>query len=665
MAELDYRRHIDGLRAIAVLAVVAYHAGLPWTRGGFVGVDVFFVISGFLITGLLFREFSATGDLSLRGFYERRVRRLAPALLLVLGATLALGAVFLVPVGGEQQGLAKSAIATVLLVSNFYFAHSTGGYFDAPAAAQPLLHTWSLSVEEQFYLVWPGFMLLLARWSRRRGIGFDRTLGGLLVVVFVASLALSIITTEAHREFAFFGSPTRAWEFAAGGLVYVLATRRTTPIRFAQPIAALGLLAILYAVMAFDAEAIPFPGWHAAIPALGTAALILGCEHARHGSVARLLGLRPLVAIGLVSYAFYLWHWPLLVVARLQTLGEIGPLGIAGVCMLALVLAALTYRFVENPIRRKQVALMATRSRTFRMGAAGCAVVVLLAAGLGAWAKLGWTRDDGNSALQAALADFRKVRVACDQAQPYDGHLARGPDCDFPQSSTSPDIIVWGDSHAAHYVPALTAYARRNGLSLRIRYMSECPPLQGYSPLLVGIPRALGCQRFNQDVLREVRKLEARKPVIVVLASHWPAYVSNPSALAAARRGASASLRAIGLAGARSVVMAPTPDFLHEVPACLARRSVATCSISRDDAEQGRRAAFDMLASAVAGAPRATLLDPMDTLCTPTACPALAGNVVLYSDRHHLTVAGSRRLEGAMSVALGRQHGAQGSDRAK
>ncbi|MDI1253504.1 acyltransferase family protein [Thermomonas sp.] len=653
MAELDYRRHIDGLRALAVLAVVAYHAGVPWVQGGFVGVDVFFVISGFLITGLLFREFSTTGDISLVGFYERRVRRLAPALLLVLAATLALGSVFLVPVGGEQQGLAKSAIATVLLVSNFYFANATGGYFDAPAAAQPLLHTWSLSVEEQFYLVWPGLMLLLGRWSHRRGIGFDRPLGGLLVLVFVVSLALSIITTASHREFAFFGSPTRAWEFAAGGLVYVFATKRKKPILFAELIAGAGLLAILYSVVAFDAEAIPFPGWHATIPTLGTAALIMGCEYSRHGLVARLLSVRPLVAIGLVSYAFYLWHWPLLVMARLYTLGEIGTVGIAGVCLLALVLAALTYRFVENPIRRKQVALMATRSRTFRVGAVGCAFVVVLAAGLGAWAKLGWTQAGGDAALQTALADVRNVHVSCEHERPYKGGLLQRSDCDLPKGGRAPDIIIWGDSHAAHYVPALTEYARRRGLSLRIRYMPECPPLQGYSPTLIGIPRAVGCERFNQDVLQEVQRLSAHKPLTVVLASHWPAYTSNSAAFAAARSGAVATLRGIASGGARAVVVAPTPDFHHEVPACLARRPLATCSITRRDAEQGRSVALAMLASEVAHSPTATLFDPFISLCTTTSCPATKEGAVMYSDSHHLTVAGSLRLVNGFAGALG------------
>jgi len=210
MADLEYRRHVDGLRAVAVLAVVAYHAGVPWAQGGFVGIDVFFVISGFLITGLLLREFMSSGDISLLGFYERRIRRLAPALLLVLGVTLGLGALYLVPLGGEQQGLAKAAIATLMLVSNLYFARTTGDYFDAPAATHPLLHTWARSVGGQFYLVWPGLLLLVARWSLRKRIQAEHAGATLLVLVFVGSLLLSIATTQTHHGFAFFGALTRA-----------------------------------------------------------------------------------------------------------------------------------------------------------------------------------------------------------------------------------------------------------------------------------------------------------------------------------------------------------------------------------------------------------------------------------------------------------------------
>lgn len=657
MAELTYRRHIDGLRAVAVLAVVAFHAGVPWLPGGYVGVDVFFVVSGFLITGLLLREFETRGDISLIGFYERRVRRLAPALLLVLAVTLALGALFLVPIGGEQQGLAKSTIATLLLGSNVWFAHATGGYFDAPAAAQPLLHTWSLSVEEQFYLVWPALLLLAARWAKRRGRDSDRAAAATLALVGLASLALSIITTQTHPEFAFFGSPTRAWEFAIGGLAFFLIRRRNTPIPLAQPLALLGLAAIIWACASLVEGETPFPGWRAGIPALGAALVILGGEHNERGWCTRWLTLRPMVFIGLLSYSLYLWHWPLLVVARLETLGEIGPWPIAGICMLSFVLAWLTYQYVENPLRRKQYPLMATRKRAFVVGVAGCALVMGLAGGLGVWSRLGWRGDSGQAALQEMLASMRKSKTGCAQPRPYDSHLLVGEDCNFPESKRVPDVLLWGDSHSAAITPMVIEEMRRRGANMRNRWMPECPPIPDFSITLAGIqfPRGSGldggCEEFNADVLAEALRLQRSGLTTVVMEAHWPAYVKTPEALRAATVALNKTVDQLTLAGLRVVLIEPKPDQRHEVPACLARRPEAQCGRPRVEVEADRRAAQDMIAQA-GKLPGVRLLDPLPVLCTHDFCPGVLEGDVLYSDSHHLTVAGAMRLRPLLARAL-------------
>ncbi len=660
MAELTYRQHIDGLRAVAVLAVVAFHAGVPWLPGGYVGVDVFFVVSGFLITGLLLREFEARGDISLVGFYERRVRRLAPALLLVLAVTLALGAVYLVPIGGEQQGLAKSTIATLLLGSNVWFAHATGGYFDAPAAAQPLLHTWSLSVEEQFYLAWPALLLLAGRRALRRNADPARAAAVVLALVGLVSLALSIITTRTHPEFAFFGSPTRAWEFAIGGLAFFVVRRRSTPLPWARPLAWLGLAAVLWACATFSESATPFPGWRAGIPALGAALVILGGEHDPRGACARLLSLRPMVFVGLLSYSLYLWHWPLLVVARLHTLGEIGPWGIAALCALAFVLAWLTYRWVENPLRRKQYPLMATRTRAFAVGIAGCLAVMALAGGLGVWSRVGWRGDTGQAAMQAMLGQMRKSRTVCAQERPYGGTLRVDPRCDFPPIPGArgvPAILLWGDSHADALAHMVAAEARRRGEVMRIRYMPECPPLPGYDSTLAGIqfPRGSGldggCRAFNADVLDEALRLRRSGLRTVVMEAHWPAYVSTPDALRVATTALMQTVAALRNAGLRVVLIAPAVDQAHEVPACLARKPEAQCGISRAAAQAHRRAALGLFAQAgqIDGV---RLLDPLPALCTAHFCPAVADGAVLYSDRHHLSEAGAMRLRDALARAL-------------
>ncbi len=649
MAELTYRRHIDGLRAVAVLAVVAFHAGLPWLPGGYVGVDVFFVVSGFLITGLLLREFETRGDISLVGFYERRVRRLAPALLLVLAVTLALGAVYLVPIGGEQQGLAKSAIATLLLGSNVWFAHATGGYFDAPAAAQPLLHTWSLSVEEQFYLVWPTLLLLASRWAVRRRFDPARAAAWVLALVGLASLALSIVTTQTHPEFAFFGSPTRAWEFAIGGLAFFIVRRRSAPLPLAQPLAWVGLAMVLWACATFVEGQTPFPGWRAGIPALGAALVIVGGEHAERGWCSRLLSLRPMVFIGLLSYSLYLWHWPLLVIARLDTLGEIGPWGIAAICALAFVLSWLTYHFVENPLRRKQYALMATRRGTFAVGVAGSVGVLLLAVGLGAWARVGWRGDGAQTALQAALADMRKSRTSCGQDRPYNGTLRADQGCDLATAIGKPTILLWGDSHADALAVMVDAAARQQGVHMRVRYTPECPPLPGFSTVLAGVqfPRGSGkdggCRAYNADVLAEALRLSRDGLTTVVMEAHWPAYVSTPEALQAASDSLMRTTSQLRHAGLRVILIAPGVDQPHEVPACLARKQAVLCGTARVTAELNRQAAFAMFARA-AKTSGVQLLDPIPVLCRQEECPAVSDGAVLYSDRHHLTVAGATRL---------------------
>ncbi len=638
-----YRPDVDGLRAIAIIAVVLYHAHVPGFAGGFVGVDVFFVISGYLIIGLLFREFEQTGDLSLAGFFERRIRRLGPALVVVLLATLALGAVFLTPINGEQQGLAKSAIATVLLVSNLYFARHTGGYFDGPAEAQPLLHTWSLSVEEQFYLFWPLVLLIAGRFALRHERAPALVITTTLLVLFALSLSWSLWLTSTQPQAAFFVAPTRAWEFAAGGLVFFALRCGPTFSRHGGLLAATGLVAIGLSVALFHRD-MAFPGYPALLPVLGTAAVIFGCAKAPRSVVTSCLSLHPVVAIGLVSYGWYLWHWPLLSIARIHTLGEIGPLGIAALCILSLGLAALTYRYIEAPIRRKRVALMATRRGAFGAGAVAMAGIVVLSAAFGSSAKLVWAREDSNITLSNALAAMRKVRLACWQPHPYAGALLVHPDCDLPQGDGAPSILVWGDSHASSLVPMLATFATEHGTSVRIRFMPECPPLQNYMPTFAGVNHAPGCEHFNRDVLAEIADLRLRGLSTVVIAAHWWAYLQNPEAERSAQSGLKQTLAGLERLGVRTLVAAPVPEQPHEVPACLARRSVAECGVNREIAERQRAQAMQLLDAAIMQSAHVHIVDPFPSLCDESYCAPIRNNVVLFSDAHHLTEAGSMAL---------------------
>jgi peptidoglycan/LPS O-acetylase OafA/YrhL len=357
-ARLSYRPDIDGLRALAIVSVVAYHVGLPGVPGGFVGVDVFFVISGCLITGLLLDEIRTTGTIDLLGFYARRARRLLPAFCLVLAVTSILAVLILLPINKEMSRFATSAIRAALYVSNFYFARGGGDYFAAPADMLPLLHTWSLAVEEQFYIVWPCALVLLAYVARARKWQRPRLVLAVLAVICATSFAAGWWWSNGEGKavrHAFYLIFSRAWELAIGAFLALALPYAAIRSRFlGEGLCALGLTAVIVAVVTFDST-IPYPGVAALVPTLGTAAVIAGGTLAPGCWSARLLGSPPAVAIGLVSYSWYLWHWPLLALARGDALGERDLGRDIAIGVLTLGLAWLTYRFIEKPIRSRQV----------------------------------------------------------------------------------------------------------------------------------------------------------------------------------------------------------------------------------------------------------------------------------------------------------------------
>src|SRR6185312_11924597 len=309
-SDTNYRADIDGVRAVAIIGVVGFHVGLPGFAGGFVGVDIFFVISGFLITTLLLNELRHRGSIDLLTFFARRARRLLPAFFLVLATTLLLGFFFLVPVDGEQRGLADSAVAAALYVSNWHFTWVGGGYFDAPSNLYPLLHTWSLAVEEQFYLIWP-LMLLGASWAALRWrFTLPQLVAAILVAVILASSSFTWWAAESGEQaarLAFFALASRAWELGIGAaLALALPALRQSHSWFGTFLTAAGLIAIVAAITTFR-DGIAFPGAAALVPTLGTAAVIAGGWLAPQAPVMQLLSLRPLVTIGLLSYSWYLW----------------------------------------------------------------------------------------------------------------------------------------------------------------------------------------------------------------------------------------------------------------------------------------------------------------------------------------------------------------------
>jgi peptidoglycan/LPS O-acetylase OafA/YrhL len=361
-----FRPELEGLRAVAILAVVLYHAGVPGFSGGYVGVDVFFVLSGYLITELLLVEVAERGAVDLADFYGRRVRRLMPAGLLLILAVVAAGAAGAWGTGFPD--LEASAIGAATYTSNLHFITASFAYFDAGVEHNPLVHTWSLGVEAQFYVVWP---LIIGLVAPRRG-WLVAAVAGLLA----ASLAASVVLTKENLPLAFYGLPTRVWELATGALLAILRERTLqTPLRGA--LAIVGLAAIAVPVALYDRQTL-FPGWAAIPPVGGTSAVLLA---ASAGSpLQRALAWKPLQTLGGLSYSWYLWHWPLLAYVAL-TPALAGPLWRPAAALAALGVAALSYRFVELPVRRSRF-LRERAGLTLALGAAGaggvCAAAWLL-----------------------------------------------------------------------------------------------------------------------------------------------------------------------------------------------------------------------------------------------------------------------------------------------
>ncbi|MEP6916336.1 MAG: acyltransferase family protein, partial [Acidobacteriota bacterium] len=505
-----YRPDLDGLRAVAVLLVVGRHIGVPWMPGGFTGVDIFFVISGYLITGLLVREQMDGGRIGLAAFYARRVRRLLPALGIVTAVTLVLGTAVLLP--DEQVALARSALASLALAANVYIWMLHQDYFADPAALLPLHHLWTLAVEEQFYLLWPLALVLLARLAARLQVDHVRVTRIALAAFCLLSLALSIVLSRRAPIAAFLLLPTRAWELGAGGL---LALAPALPVRRARLLAQAGLVAIVLATVIFNAST-PFPSFYALLPVLGTVALIAAGRAAPDGMVSGMLASRPLVGLGKISYGWYLWHWPLLTFARHLRGTEPALPRDAALAALALALAAVMWRSVETPVRTFQVGAF----RTSRGALAGGAAILLACGSLSVALQAWGSRPPPAGSI---LAQYRAARGGAVGDFPFcDG--GRGPGrCEVGAAAGAPAILLWGDSHAAQLTEGLDRAALAAHLTIVARTMGGCSP-GGFpsAPQGQGDRFWAGCAAFNEGVIGSIPSLQPEYGLRgVVIAGEW------------------------------------------------------------------------------------------------------------------------------------------------
>lgn len=676
-----FRGDLEGLRAVAVTLVVAYHAQLLGLVGGYVGVDVFYVLSGFFITGLLVREFQRTGRLDLVGFYIRRGRRLLPVAGVVLAAVAAAG--YLVLPFVSWTALGWDIVAAGLNVANFRFAAQSTDYLAQGVDQSAVLHYWSLGVEEQFYLFWPlivlGLMALARRREARAGDGRQRATPVLLVgvgTIAAASLVASVILTATAQSWAFFMLPTRAWELAVGAMIAVVAPALgRIPGALRRALAAIGVAGIVVSSVVFD-DSTPAPGIAMLLPVLATAAVIVGGDAAGIGA-GTLLSWAPLRWIGRWSYSIYLWHWPLLVFPAALLGSHIGDLPIllrVALCLASVVAGLLSYVCIERVFRTpssrsvrsqpEQVGAGRPANRGTRGGLAIASVsaVMALVAGAALIALPGMKADGSATASSSApVADAdsaRQLREGLDltalpasltpsltsAAGALPATYANGCHldfagtqfgaCSFGAPEAARTVVLVGDSHAAQWFPALDRVAAENGWRLVSLTKSACPATTTRLPHPSDSARAYSeCADAHRSVVSRVAEL---KPQLVVAAS----FVSRKPADDASRAwfaGVTDFLGQLRDAGAEQIaLLGDTPYLGADAPSCLAKNptSVRTCNHAVDKAVP---AAVTDRSAAAATAADATFVTTTDWLCVDGGCPVVVGTTLMYRDDSHLT----------------------------
>ena len=693
---IGFRRDIEGLRAIAVVVVLLYHAHIGPTSGGFLGVDVFFVVSGYLITSLLMKDLLLRGGRALPRFWGRRARRLLPASLLVVIVTLIAGRFMLDPL--SQADLANDALWASGFVINIKFAMGDG-YVVSQSMPTPLLHFWSLAVEEQFYMLWPLLLYALTRvrWHTRR---FALAI---MAGFFLQSLLAFVWFSEWARTPSFFLLPTRAWELIAGAMLALTggAVLRLSPTLRASA-AWFGLFIIGFCVVTYD-DTMNL-GYAALLPVLGTVAIVAASGSGHRNEPAAYLGMRPMVWVGQRSYGIYLWHWPMLVLIN----AKFGPLSAparVAVLLASVGAAALSFHYLENPVRQSQW-LAAVPRRSLMLGASLVAVGALAAVvminlpndirggGVAAAPTLPQASPDttGTSTISVtgsttagsttvpgptttlqplppvvpldellaaqlvALNDGAQITQVPSNADPSvqgvrsdkpsiysDGCMLKDGTvdpkvCEYGDLTSLTLIALFGDSHAAQWFPALEQLANTRHWKLVVFAKSGCPTAD------VRIRRTFldpECVAWRAKV---VEQLTVAKPTMVVMSS--APYDPGGSDVGLDsdevwRRGLTATLEQVRPITEKLLIIGDTPLPIHQIPNCLSKqpRNVRGCLAPRQDSVDVSRV---QLEGEVAGEHDASFVSVSDWLCGTWECPVIIGNMILYRDNNHISATASR-----------------------
>lgn len=603
---------IQALRALAATLVLVYHA--KWLDGGYIGVDIFYVISGYLITGLLIRELEVRQTIALLEFYARRTKRLLPSSFLVILATGVVG-YFALP-ASARQSFGRDLIAASTYISNFLFALWENDYQNLDATPSPFIHFWSLAVEEQFYIFWPFFILLLFKIGKSRAVFY-----GVLTTLCVSFL-FSLYLTERAPIWSFYILPTRAWELAAGALLVFL-----PELKKHRPVLALASFVVITCATVIFNETTPFPGTAAIAPVAATVLLIATRDKwpPLFNTVANSAAVQWL---GAISYPLYLWHWPVLVIPAIYMGQELSLLQIFGLLALTAILADLTHRYVESPLR----AVTINSAQIFKGATAATLSLVVLGGVVYGQYSDAITFGTGS---QFSLEQVRSKPINNNDGCHIHIRQTVSPRCEYGDLSAKKTIVIYGDSHAAQWLPALDLIGKSRGIKIVSLTKSACPSAEVIKELSSQYD-VDDCQAFRDS---SVARINSLKPLAVIMAGMQP--FTAPNSTVSSRSwwlaGEAKAFQRIKESTQYPIYLSDTPLPRVDVPECLAEGRGSKCDGARPISPEV--------------SPGLIAIDPTPWLCNEI-CPAVVDGVIAYRDKSHLTVQMSEKLSAQLDTAL-------------
>ena len=629
---LSYRPDIQGLRALAVILVIVFHAGLPLLSGGYIGVDVFFVISGFLISGLLFRELAKEGRIQFGRFYARRARRLLPVAALVLVVTLLASMWLLSPL--ENKELGKTALFTSLFSSNIWFIFEAADYFGSNIENNALLHTWSLGVEEQFYFIWPALLSIIVFLSSKRAVW-----KWALLLVSLSSLLLFFILYTRNQPIAFFSMPTRAWQFGCGALLYFF----SAPLNARQSILAgmAGLLLIVGTAILigpnFDSQAL----W-AVPPTLGTCLVIWAGQCKQHNYITSLLASRPLQYIGALSYSLYLWHWPVIVFSKIE-FGLLGTTEVLFALVTTFVLSMLSFHFVETPWRQHPAIKSLAASMAFGLSL----MIIGSGAALSLYAYSKWALLSPGQVEITATTFGSEETKGC-------GSIFESTElveCTLGDVESDVEIIVFGDSKAMQWLSVLSQSGKKRGWKITSLIKPGFPPA-GIAPYIHKLGRYYEeCTNWRKTALARL----VESPPDMVFVTHWPGYSiadnggHRKSNIEDWKAGYSELSNSVSSKNIPMLFLRDNPQFPLDVPICLSRATGISklnntmCRFKRSEVKDFDPV-YQAFGSVFENLDSVHFVDLTEQHCSRGFCQSYASGVVRLIDHHHLSLQYTRQL---------------------